>query len=228
MVDLELVRRIPRYAGLGAEAQQWIAERLILRRYAAGDVLFHEGDDCAHFFLIFRGAIKVVKILESGREIIMGIFRDTEAVGEVALIDGEGYPATAIAQENADILLLPRTDYMAFLERFREAPLCIIRDLSLRMRILNGRIHDLGGGGVEYRLARILLAMGSLSEKQPGPDVRIPVRLSRQDLADLVGARIETVIRVISRWQKQDWVRTEDQMICLLDLEALEQVTYTP
>jgi len=224
MIALERLNQVPRFAGLPDETKTWLAEQITARSYRKDEPIFHEGEDCTHFLLVEQGAVKIVKFLESGRELILGIFRSGEAIGEVALIDNAGFPASAVAHEACQVLQLPRAEYLRLLRSSPEAPMAIIRDLTLRMRTLSRRVQDLGGGGVDYRLARVLHTLGRRAGKQTEAGVEITMRLTRQDLADLIGARTETVIRTLSRWQDADWIASDRAKLILRAPDRLAEI----
>jgi CRP-like cAMP-binding protein len=152
------------------------------------------------------------------------------AVGEVAVLDGNPYPATAAAQEDTIVLTLPRSDWLHYLRAFDGAAIALVRDLMLRMRTMQRRMEDLGGGGVEYRLGRVLEALCASSPENAargdheGPLV-VPVALTRQDLADMVGARVETVIRILSRWQKEGLLGQDERGLWVRDRRTLRAMT---
>ncbi len=221
MVDLDIVRRIPRFSGVSRESQQWLAGHLSRRFYEKGQILFVEGDDSEWLYLVERGAVKVFRSLESGRELILGLFRGGDAVGEVAVIDGTAYPASASAQENSSLFVLRREQYLHFLKTVDGAAIALLRDLMLRMRTMQRRMEDLGGGGVEYRLGRVLQTFCTRAVDADGR-LHAPVPLTRQDLADMVGARVETVIRIMSRWQKEGIIGTDKDGLWVRDRQTLE------
>jgi CRP/FNR family transcriptional regulator len=220
VIDVETVRKLPRFSGLTPEAHKWLSERLSRKFYEKGKFLFLEGEDSSYLYLIERGAVKVFRSLESGRELILGLFRYGDAVGEVALIDGNGYPASASAHEDSTVLLMRGEDYFHYLKAFDGAAIALLRDLMMRMRTMQRRMEDLGGGGVEYRLARVLQTFCT-TIKGDGP-LYIPVPLTRQDFADMVGARVETVIRIMSRWQKEGLLGSDERGLWVRDRATLE------
>jgi CRP/FNR family transcriptional regulator len=224
VIDVDAVRKLPRFSGLAPEAHAWLSERLSRKFYEKGKLLFLEGEDSTHLYLIERGAVKVFRSLESGRELILGLFRHGDAIGEVALIDGHGYPASAAAHEDSTVLLMRREDYLYFLKTFDGAAIALLRDLMMRMRTMQRRMEDLGGGGVEYRLGRVLQAFCATS-KGDGP-LYIPVPLTRQDFADMVGARVETVIRIMSRWQKEGLIGNDERGMWVRDRGTLEALVH--
>jgi CRP/FNR family cyclic AMP-dependent transcriptional regulator len=220
VIDVDAVKKLPRFSGLSPEAHKWLSERISRKFYEKGKLVFLEGEDSTQLYLIERGAVKIFRSLESGRELILGLFRHGDSVGEVALIDGQGFPASAVAHEDSTILLMRREDYLYFLKTFDGAAIALLRDLMMRMRTMQRRMEDLGGGGVEYRLARVLQAFCS-SGKNDRP-LYVPVPLTRQDLADMVGARVETVIRIMSRWQRDGLVGHDEHGLWVRDHGTLE------
>ena len=225
MLDPAAIRRIPRFAGISPEAARWLGGHAGLRNYGRGEAIFFEGDPCSHFHMVLKGEVKVFKVLESGRELILDFFHDGEAFGEVALVDGSEFPANSVATSESTVLSLSRKDYLLLLERFPEVARSIIRDLTLRMHALRRRVEVLGEMGVEARIANLL----QLYARQLGRDTErgllIPIRLSRQEVASLVGARIETVIRIMSRWQKERRVLSQAEGFLVPDAETLAELT---
>ncbi len=208
MVDPKTIQRCPRFAGVSPNAIAWLAERLTRKYYEKRSNVFTEGETCNRLYLIERGAVKVFKNLESGRELILNIFRSGESVGEVALIDNDVFPASAMASEDSFILEMKKSDYFDLGNRFPEILLATIRDLTQRVRAMTQRLHEIGSGSVDARLAQLFLSLQRSGRITP-VGVEIPFVITRQELADMIGVRIETVIRTMSRWQKEQIVLTE-------------------
>lgn len=224
MSQIETIRKIPRFSGLPAEAETWLAERLIERVYHKGEMIFMEGDHAAFLHLVLTGEVKVFKVLESGRELILNLFTTGESFGEVALVDDVEFPASATAQEETTVVSLTRRDYLILLDRFPEAARSIIRDLSMRINAMRQRVEVLGEAGVPSRIAQLFHLYCQQLGKPRERGIFIPVHLSRQELASLVGARIETVIRIMSRWQKERIVETQPDGFLVVDGDALHDL----
>ena len=222
MLKPEEIRKIPRFSGLSPEAEQYLCEKLVSRIYAKGDAIFLEGDQSNRFFLVLEGEVKIFKVLESGREVILGFFRGGEAFGEVAMLDGFELPASAMAHEKTHVISLSRREYLTLLKDYPEVAHRIIRDLSLRLHTMRRHIEMLGESGVSARICRLLLTYAGKHGEQGTEGLLVPLRLTRQELASLVGARIETVIRIMSRWQKEGVVHSTAQGFLIPDQEVLE------
>jgi len=223
MIEVSALQRIPRFTGVSREALDWLSIRFQRKRYDRKQMIFQEGESCKSLQLIEVGTVRVVKTLESGRELILNIFRQGESVGEVALIDGADYPASAWTQDDTIILELSKEDYFEMSKKFHEIPFATIRDLNLRVRSMAQRVHELGSGNVESRLARFFLAF-SKTGKPRGDGLWIPIYLSRQELADMVGVRIETVIRIMSQWHKEKILETHEDGFLLPNRDLLNSI----
>ena len=99
--------------------------------------------------------------------------------------------------------------------------------LTHRLVELTNRLTELSGGRVEGRLARFFLKLAQDMGQMRPEGTFIPLALSRQELADMIGTTIETSIRIMSRWGKDDIVRTEKDGFVVVDRSALETVALT-
>lgn len=209
MIESAILQKLPRFHGIGQEATRWLCARASMHHIAVGETIFFEGDPCQDFWMVVEGEVKIAKVLESGRELILGMFRVGESFGEVALVDGEDYPATATAHGDCQIMKLSRSDYLELLGRFPEVSPAIIRDLASRLHALRRRVEILGELGVPARIAQLLYTSAREFGQDENLEVFVPLKLTRMELANMVGARIETVIRIMSQWQKEKVLSTE-------------------
>ena len=221
MVDSREIRRVPRFAEISGPALERLCRNATKRKLRRGESVFWEGDPGNHFHMVLDGEVRIFKVLESGREIILGFFYPGDAVGEVAILDGEPYPASAQAHVPTTILTLPAGEYLELLEQHPEIARSIIRDLTLRLRAMRVRVETLSESGMQSRIALLLQSFAREKGSKQEGGVLVPVKLSRAEIAGMVGARIETVIRIMSRWQKEGIVSTHKQGFLIKDASML-------
>jgi CRP-like cAMP-binding protein len=213
---------IPVLSGLGLEDRQALEPLCTLQAFEKGESLFAEGDPADRIHFLFTGRVKIVKAARD-RDLILEILGPGEPVGAVAAFERQPFPASAVALEACGIVSVPERDFFALLEKRPQITRKLLAGLTLRLMMLNRRLADLTGS-VEHRVARLF---GTLAERmgQKRPDgVFVPVHLSRQDIADLVGTTVETAIRIMSRWQKDGLVETDRNGFLVRDLAALEKI----
>jgi CRP/FNR family transcriptional regulator len=213
------------YRRLSSDDRSRIAGVMNLRSYEKGDVIFREGDPSDVFFTVASGRVKIVKALPNGREVLLETFGPGDPFGAVAAYDGRPFPASAVAIEPTSALLLPRRDFFALLEQHPTLVRGLLSGLTQRLVELTARLGELSGGRVETRLARLLLKLADTSGRAERGGIFIPLALSRQELADMTGTTIESCIRVMSRWGKQDVVRTDRDGFVVVDRAALEDTS---
>jgi len=212
------------FGRLAAVDRTRIAGLAELRSVRRGGTVFLEGDVSTHLFVVVSGRVKVVKATPAGKELILELFGPGDPLGAVAAYEGKPFPATAVATESAILMVLPRDAFLGLLESQPAIVRGLLAGLTLRLVQLTNRLADLAGGPVEARLARLLLKISEeLGEAVPGGRL-IPLRLTRQELADFVGTTAETTIRILGRWARRGLVRTERGGFLIADGDALERI----
>jgi len=202
-----------------------IAEVASLRDFDKGALLFSEGDAPDFLYVVVTGRVKVFKTTARGSDVILELFGPGDPVGAVAIYESRPYPASAIALEPTTCMLVPRQAFFTLLEHHPTLVRGLLVGLTHRLVELTNRLTELSGGRIEARLARFFLKLaGDIGQKRPD-GVFIALALSRQEIADMIGTTIETTIRIMSRWGKQDIVRTEKDGFLVVDRAALEALS---
>ncbi len=195
-----------------------------VKTYAKGEPIFGEGEPSEFFSVVVSGRVKIVKMTPAGKDVILELFGVGDPFGAVAAYEGRPFPASAIALEDTVCLLTPRQAFFALLEQHPSLVRGLLFGLTQRLVELTNRLTELTGGRVEARIARLFLKLGENIGRPEPEGIAIPMVLSRQELADLTGTTIETCIRIMSRWGKDDIVRTEKDGFMLIDKNALEEL----
>lgn len=221
----ELLRSSALYRNLSGEDQQRIAAVAVGKSYEKGETIFSEGDPSDYLYTIASGRVKVVKMIPSGKEVILEIFGPGDPVGAVVAYEGRPYPASAIAIERTACILVRRVDFFALLERYPSIVRGFLVGMAQRIVELTRRIPEVAGGRVETRFAHLFLKLADRMGRPERGGTFIPMPLSRQDLADLTGTTIETCIRIMSRWSKDGLVLTGKDGFVVQDRSALENLS---
>jgi CRP/FNR family transcriptional regulator len=201
-----------------------LAEVARAHSYPKGGVVFSEGEPSDFFITIVTGRVKVYKATPAGKEVILEIFGPGDPLGATAAYEGRPFPASAVALEDTECVLIPRAGFFALLEQHPSLVRGLLTGLTHRLVELTARIADLSGARVEARFARLFLKLAKNIGRRGDDGTFVPLALSRQELADMTGTTIETCIRIMSRWGKEDVVRTDKDGFTLLDANALERI----
>jgi CRP-like cAMP-binding protein len=207
---------------LSADDRARLAQHARVRSYARGETIFSEGDPSDFFYDITSGRVKIFKMTPAGKDVILEIFGAGDPLGAVAAYMGRPFPASAVALEDTTCLLIARTAFFALIEQHPSLVRGLLLGLTVRLVELTNRLAELTGGRVESRFARFFLKLADNSGRPGRGGLFIAMPLSRQELADLTGTTIETAIRIMSRWGKQNIVHTDKDGFVVLDRSALE------
>ena len=198
----DLLRRTTIFRRLSLDDRQRITAVAAVREFDKGAALFNEGDASDWLYTIVTGRVKVFKATARGTDVILEIFGPGDPVGAVAAYEARAYPASAVALEPVTCLLVPRQAFFALLETHPTLVRGLLGGLTHRLVELTNRLTELSGGRVEARLARFLLKLADDMGQRRPEGTFIPLALSRQEIADMIGTTIETSIRIMSRWGK--------------------------
>ena len=220
----ELLRSSTLYRNLSPEDQKRLAAVSLARSYERGETIFAEGDEPTFLVTIASGRVKVVKTIPSGKEIILEIFGPGDPVGAVVAYEGRPYPASAIAIERSECILVRRNEFFSFFEGHPSFVRGFLTGMAQRIVELTRRIPEVAGGRVETRFAHVFLKLADRVGRPRDGGRFVPMPLSRQELADLTGTTIETCIRIMSRWGKEGIVATERDGFLVRDVAALERL----
>jgi CRP/FNR family transcriptional regulator len=191
------------------------------QRLERDQVIFLEGDAAEYVYIVFEGKVKIVKQAPSGREMILEVFAPGDVFGGATLLLPL-HPATAVSMEPGTLLCLRRLDYLALLKRFPPMAFQIIELLRQRLGEAHQVIRGLAAERVEIRVARLLFKLADKTGVPGDGGTRLGLHLTRQDIADMVGCTLETAIRILSRWQKEGFIKTREGMITILNRRELE------
>jgi CRP/FNR family transcriptional regulator len=215
-----LFGRVSLFRDLAPGERQEIQELFLEQRLARDQVIFLEGDAAEYVYIVCEGKVKIVKQAPGGREMILEVFAPTDVFGGATLLLPR-HPATAVSMEPGTLLRLPRLEYLALLKRFPPMALQIIELLRQRLSEAHEAIRGLAAERVEIRVARLLFKLADKTGVPGNGGTRLGLQLTRQDVADMVGCTLETAIRVLSRWQKEGHIKTQEGVITILKRQEL-------
>jgi CRP/FNR family transcriptional regulator, cyclic AMP receptor protein len=175
--------------------EKYHAKLVTLRKDQA---LCREGDPATDYFQVESGSVKMYSVSQEGQEFIQGIFNAGESFGEPALIGKFPYPGTVVAIEPSKVWKLPGDYFLQMLKENFELHLKMDQVLCQRLRYKSMVLSEISSYEPEHRILSLLKYYKS--KNSTGPKVLIPY--TRQQLADMSGLRVETVIRTVKKMEK--------------------------
>ncbi|MEZ4974185.1 MAG: Crp/Fnr family transcriptional regulator [Cyclobacteriaceae bacterium] len=188
-----------------------MVDRKILEKYGAvaihpkkGEVIFNQGSEALFYYQVADGAIKMVTNNANGQEFIQGIFSADESFGEPPLFCEFPYPSTAIAMDDAEVIKLTKQHFMELLRDNFEIHLKFDRVLCNRLKYKSMILSDISFKDPERRIGNLLQYFKGFSQSDYGTlkKKNFIVPYTRQQIADMSGLRVETVIRTVKKMER--------------------------
>jgi CRP/FNR family cyclic AMP-dependent transcriptional regulator len=220
-----LLSEIPLFSNLTPSELHKVKGFLHARTFPAGTNLITVEQPGEVAYIILEGTIKVHVEQADGSDVILAILGRGEIVGEMSLVDRAGRSANAFTMEDSALAWLDRSMFWECLQTMPSMTFNLASMLSRRLRIANAQIQSLATQDVFGRVARQLLAF-AVEYGEPGSNggIRIPIRLTQSDLAELIGATRTRVNQVLATFKELKYVSLDqDYRITVLEPEALAQ-----
>lgn len=167
----------------------------VYKQYHKGEIIFKEDSLALFYHQVESGTVKMINCNEQGKEFIQGLFETGESFGEPPLFFDGFYPANAIADSDCTILRLRKERFLDILKENQDIHFSITQMLSKRLHNKAIVSRELACYEPEHRIMTILEIIRSKHDKKDGKKIKVPY--TRQQLADMTGLRVETVIRAI-------------------------------
>lgn len=180
--------------------------------FSKGDQLFREGERALNFYQVVSGEVKMNNYNQDGKEFIQGIFAIGQSFGEPPLLANVKYPANAEAISDAVVLQLSKENFLDLLTCNPEVHLKITQTLAKRLFYKAIMVSEISSQEPEHRILRILDYLKKYVHKTEGK-FSYKVDLTRQQLADLTGLRVETVIRATKSLEKKGEVQIKKRKL---------------
>ncbi len=203
--NLELIRRVPLFSMLTAVQAELVAAAVIKRRYKRGEALVEQGKQSNALSIILTGRARVMTTDARGREVILATLHPGDYVGEMSLIDNAPHSATVRAEVQTDVLVVGRPEFIRCLPENSSMAYAVMNGLVQRLRQADRKIESLALMDVYGRVARALLE-SAVPDREGNTIIRDKV--SRQDLAKMVGASREMVSRVMKDLEERGFIET--------------------
>lgn len=190
--------------------------------YRRGEVIFHEGSYPAGIYCIHQGTVKLYRSDSIGNVVIVRLARQGDLLGYRALLSNERYTATAEVLEDTVLCFVPRATFFELLRQNSELMAAVTELLARDLRTAESRLASLAQKTVPQRLAEVLLYLRELFGEDESGALR--ASMTRRELAELVATAPETVIRLLSDFQRKKLISVDHRAIRILDPAGLAHV----
>jgi len=212
-VSTTALKTFPLFQGLSDDTLAMVSRSAMMRRIPRGQSVVHAGERCDFVYLVLTGSLKVVVSDEDGREVILTILGQGELFGEMGMFGEQPRSATVVAVMPSDLVMIAKNDFRTIMQGNFEVAWRIMANLADRLRNADRKIESLALMDVYGRVARLLLEM---SEEVNG-DTVVVRKITKQDIAKMIGASREMVSRVMKDLAAQGLIEETGAGIVLRD-----------
>ncbi len=221
----DLLRKVSMFSHLDQVGLAAIERLMDVRGFSDDAVIAGQEDPGDALFVLVRGKVKVVLYGDSGREIILSVFKSPgDFFGEMSLLDNQPRSATILAMEPSTLLVLKRRDFQAHLEAHPRTALAVLTELSRRLRHADEVIGNLALLDVYGRVARTLREMAGADGEETEEGVVIRQRPTQQEIAATIGTSRETVSRVLSGMARRGYIEMTGRRLLIRRTFLVEQM----
>lgn len=188
------------------------------------ELIYLPGEVANTVYILKNGFVKISKLLQNGKEIILAILSTGEIFGEMVLTNEQVRDTQAEAMEETLLCVIKKDDFLNILQKNPKFSFTITKLISFRLKQIETKLENLLFKDVPTRLAGILIQLSKEYGIITSNGTKFKVHFTHQDLANLIGSTRETVSFFLSEWKQDGIINMEGQRMLLLNLEKLQQL----
>jgi CRP-like cAMP-binding protein len=215
--------RIPGFRILPAVDRAKIDAAARLEHVERGECLFEAGSPSTWVWAVVEGLVHMVRVGPGDKQSVLEVIPPGDLFGAIVALDERPYPLAAVAVEPSIVWRVPSALVREIARHHPTLRAAILQHVAPRLRAAHERLHSIACEPVEQRLARALLVL-AVRVGEPGTAPGRPLTVTRQELADMIGTTVETVIRITGRWRAGRVVSTGRGQITVLDPARLRAI----
>ncbi len=221
MIDVASIRRVPLFRDFDDDEVAGIAATVTDRYYGRHEFIVREGDPGHTFFILVKGSVSVCRVMQDGREMILAILKEGDFFGEMAMFDSSLRSASIKTLTEAEVGAISYADFLLLLERKPRVGRSLAIALSDRLRAANALIAATTSQDIRARLASLLLNLGDQFGELVDDGTRISLRLTNQEMANMIGTTRETINRTLNRFWDEKLVDMRTAHVVIVEPDRL-------
>lgn len=220
-IDRSLVQGFDLFEGLAPGEIDDMLARATSRRYPMGEIVFEQGSDADHFFLLLHGRLRVTQVTSEGQQVVVRMVNPGDLFGIARALRRKDYPGTATAAADSIALVWQIGAWDGLVAAHPALAVNAMRTIGGRLQEAQTRMRELATEAVERRVAHAVLRLANQAGKREPGGVRIDFPLSKQDIAEMTGTTLHTVSRIFTAWEAAGLIEGGRQKLKVCDPHEL-------
>ena len=217
MKNIELLKTVSLFWDLDKTELGYISDKMVSKKFENGNLIFLEESEGKNLFFVVEGSVKVTRLSNDGREVILAMLNAGDFFGEMSLLDGEARSANVIALEKTEVLSLNRDDFLVVLHDYPKIAIQLLKEMTSRLRKSDRQIVSLSLSDAEKRIALCIVRFADEQGIIKNGQVTIPKIPIQQDIANMAGTSRETVSRAMSLLTDEKYIERHGKELKILN-----------
>jgi CRP-like cAMP-binding protein len=222
--DAAILSSVELFVGLSAAALADVMTFAHIRFLAKDTLIFHQGDPAERAHALTEGQVRISQSGSDGAEVVIRFIGPGEMFGTVALFTDRLYPAEAVTLGESREISWSEADLLGLIGHHPAIAMNLVKIIGHRLKEAQERLRELATQRVERRVARALLRLASQAGERTDIGTRISFPLTRKHIAELSGTTLHTVSRILTAWERSEWIITNRQRVTLCKPVELERI----
>ena len=223
-MDIDFLKSVNIFSDLSESDLNSIQEICKTRKYPKNSMIILEEEMGDVVFIVMSGTVKITRVNDEGKEVILAMLGSGEVFGEMAILDGESRSANALSQENCEVVTINREDFLNLLKTNNKVSLNLMTEFAIRLRKSDQQIEALSLDDAEHRIGVSILNLAEeLGVIRQGA-VTVENLPYQQDIANMAGTSRETVSRVMKTFEDRGLITKTGHKLSIPDYAFFKRI----
>jgi len=218
------LKLVPIFSDLDEGTIEQILQVGVRKTFSKHSYVLFENETGSALFVIIKGKVKVSRVNDDGKEVILTILNESDFFGEMSILDGLSRSANVIAMEDSDLFIIQRSEFLDLIQNHPEISIALLQELTQRLRAADVKIKSLSLKDAEGRVATVILQLADEIGRIKQGIVEIEKLPYQHDLANMAGTSRETISRSLHTFAKKGFVKLEGSRLKILDYEKFKEM----
>lgn len=220
----DFLRYVPIFSELSDETLEQVSKLGIKKSFNKDAIILYEQETGSALFVIIKGKVKISRVSDDGKEVILTILNESDFFGEMAILDGSTRSANVTAMEDSELFIIQRNEFLNLLQTHPEISIALLQELTKRLRSADMKIKSLSLKDAEGKVATVILQLADDMGKIKQGTVEIEKLPFQHDLANMAGTSRETISRTLHTFAKKGLVELDGSRLRILNYEKFKEL----
>ena len=223
-MELEFLRSVNIFSDLSTAELEKVANVCQTRKYPKNSMIILEEEMGDVGFIVMTGTVKITRVNDEGKEVILAMLGSGEVFGEMAILDGESRSANALAQENCEVVTINREEFLNIIKSHNKVALNLMTEFAIRLRKSDQQIEALSLDDAEHRIGVSILNLAEEMGVIRKGVVTVDNLPYQQDIANMAGTSRETVSRVMKIFEERGLITKTGHTLSIPDYAVFKRI----